>query len=221
MNEFSRVVGVYLDPKEAFGDIVARPNWWAPMLLLSILSVVFAFCYAQHVGWERAVRQTLESNERIQSMPVEQRRQAVAVSVRIAPIVGYVGAAVGRPINTFIAACVFLVIFNVVAGAKVTLTLALSSVLSIITLYLKSPDDFDVRNPLAFNVGYFLSDDATPRWLVVLGSSLDLFSFWTLGLLATGFAICCKISWSKALFGVLVAWLIWVAIIVGQASIFS
>lgn len=43
----------------------------------------------------------------------------------------------------------------------------------------------DLDNPLAANVGAILPDDSA-KWLMALGKSIDLFSFWTLILLAIG-----------------------------------
>ncbi|MFQ5928027.1 MAG: hypothetical protein ACE5MH_11415, partial [Terriglobia bacterium] len=62
----------------------------------------------------------------------------------------------------------------------------------------------------------------TPAWLVSLGSSLDLFSVWSLLLLATGFSVAArKISWSKACTWVVVTWVVWLVVKTGWVWIWS
>ncbi len=233
MGEFNRAIGVYLDPRETFSDLAVRPRWWVPMVVISLFSLVFIYCFSQRVGWDRVVRQNLETNQRMQDLPAEQRQRMIEVSSRFTPIAGYGAAVVGRPFSILISAAVFLLVFNVFAGARITfqqamavtaysfLTFVLSSILSIVTLYLKSPDDFDIQNPLAFNLGFFLSADSASKATIALANSLDLFSFWTLGLLATGFSICGKMSWSKALFGVVVPWVVLVVLRAVQVAMFT
>jgi hypothetical protein len=77
-------------------------------------------------------------------------------------------------------------------------------------------------NILASNPGAFLSDDAA-RWLTALLSSLDIFTIWTVVLLAIGFGVADtkKLSFSKAFTVVLLIWLFGVACKVGIAFAFS
>lgn len=233
MNEFNRIAGVYLEPTETFRDISKRPTWWVPMILISVFSLLLTYSFSQRVGWERLTRQSLESNQRIADLAPEQRERMIEVSTRFAGVVAYPGAVLGRPVTILIAAAVFLFVFNLLLGARITyrqavavtsyafLTFVLSTILSIVTLYLKSPEDFDLRNPIAFNAGYFLSPNSTPKWLFSMAGSADAFSFWTLALLATGFAICAKMSWGKALIAVAVPWLLWVALSAARAELFT
>ena len=45
----------------------------------------------------------------------------------------------------------------------------------------------DPENPVATNLAAFLPDDSA-KWLVALCKSLDIFTIWTLILIASGFA---------------------------------
>ena len=58
-----------------------------------------------------------------------------------------------------------------------------SSLLALLVMYLKPPEDFNIQNPLAFNAGAFMSND-NPLWLKSLAGSFDLFSFWIMSLMA-------------------------------------
>src|SRR5256884_6205666 len=80
---------------------------------------------------------------------------------------------------------------NFSAGFSVTvhgfLTSLVSSPLFILILYLKPYGTADLDNPLAANLAALLPEDSA-KWLLALAKSLDIFVFWTLILLAIGFA---------------------------------
>jgi hypothetical protein len=94
--------------------------------------------------------------------------------------------------------------------------------LTIIVMFVRSPEDFNLQNPLAFNVGAFLNPDSTPKWLTSLGTSLDLFSLWDMCLIAVGIMVASrKVAFTKALMVVVIPWAIYVALKVGGAAIMS
>jgi hypothetical protein len=79
-----------------------------------------------------------------------------------------------------------------------------------VVLFLKDPEEFNLQNPLMFNVGAFLSPE-TPAALRAVGSSIDLFSLWIMVLLAIGVSAAArKISFGKALAGIGVPWVLFV-----------
>lgn len=234
MSEPARIGAVYLEPRKAFADIVAHPQrWWIPIILIELVSIVFIYSYSQHVGWERMIRQSIESNSRVQSLPPEQREQAIDRGVKFAGVMGYVGAVLGTPIVMIVVAGVLMLVMNSIMGAQVRFAQSLaivsysflpgviSGLLGIAVMYLKNPEDFDIRNPIAFNGGAFLSSTA-PKWLSALASSVDLFSFWMMALMAVGYAATTKkMPWSRAFGGVLMMWVLWVIVKVGWNAMFS
>ena len=114
-------------------------------------------------------RQQIETNSRTANMPVEQREQAIAQSVKFTPYFVYGAAVLGTPISILIVGSVLMVFFNTIFGAGVPFRKAFAVTayaflpglvvvaLAILVMYLKSPEDFDLQNPLAFNLGAFLS----------------------------------------------------------------
>lgn len=231
MSEPARLAGVYLEPGKAFADIAARPQrWWVPLVIVALVSVTFVYSYSQRVGWEQLIRRDLETSSRGQNMPPEQREQAIVQGAKFAGAFGYVGAAVGAFVSALIMAGILMFVMNSMMGGQVRfaqsrgivsysfLVGVVSGILSIIIMYLKSPEDFDLRNPLAFNAGAFLPETA-PKWLASLASSLDVFSFWTMALMAVGYAATSrKLTFSKAFTGILMAWGVWVVIKVGWTA---
>jgi len=52
LGEFARLTGVLFDPNAAFPDIVARPRWWVPLVLLAVLTLSFlAVFHRLGGGW--------------------------------------------------------------------------------------------------------------------------------------------------------------------------
>ena len=80
----------------------------------------------------------------------------------------------------------------------------------------------DLQNLIASNVGAFLSSDS-PKWLIALGTSLDLFTFWIMTLMAIGYSVAApkKLSFAKAFISIFVAWFLVVLVRVGAAAAFS
>jgi hypothetical protein len=94
---------------------------------------------------------------------------------------------------------VMLGVYNLFGGAnanyKVSLGIVshaylvslISSLLLVLILYLKPPGTVDLENPVATNLGAFFPE-GTAKWLMSLGTAIDLFSFWILILIGIGFA---------------------------------
>lgn len=73
---------------------------------------------------------------------------------------------------------------------------------------------------VATHAGFIAPEGASVR-LVSFLSSLDLLSFWSLGLLVLGFSIAGRLDRGRALSAVLGVWLVYVAAKVGMAGLFG
>ena len=97
----------------------------------------------------------------------------------------------------------------------------LSTLFFILVLYLKPPGTIDLENPVATNLGAFLPD-STPKVLMALAKSIDIFSVWVLLLISIGFAaVNPKKLKGKSLSIAISVWAIYVACKMGIAWIFS
>jgi len=234
VHHFGRMLGALFSPKQTFEDIARRPSWLAPIIVLTIINVVLIAVFSQRVGWERLMRQQFEQSPRAAQMAPQQREQALERAASFAKVGGYVGAVVGFSIITLLIAAVLMGAFNLIAGAKIgfsnsagvvshaLLPLGLVSLLGIVILYLKGPDTVNFENLVGSNVGAIMAS-GSPRWLTKLGTSLDLFSFWTMVLLAAGFSAADpkRVTLGKALGIVIALWAIYVPARVGWAAAFS
>jgi hypothetical protein len=236
MSEAGRIVGAYVDPKKAFADIAARPRWYVPLILLILAAIGFTYTYTTRVGWERYIRQTMENNPRVQNLPADQREAQITAGAKFAPIFGYAGSVLGIPVVALaIAGAVLLMCKMMGAGASLgfkqmfaissyaMLPGLIATLLAIVVMFLKDPEQFNLQNPLAFNLGAFMEPPPNSgKFLYSLATSIDLFSFWTILLLAAGISVAArKIAFSKAVLAVVAPWVVWVLIKSAWAGMFG
>lgn len=229
-----RLVGALFSPKQTFADIARSPSWIAPIVLICLVSIVIIAIFGQRVGWRSFMERQFANNKRIEQMSPDQRQQALEQAVKTAPIIGYVGAIVGTPIAAVVVAGILLGLFNVLAGAELKFKASLGIVshswmpgvvgglIGILILFLKSPETIDIEHLVASNLGVVVSDESA-KWLMTLATSIDLFTFWTIALMAIGFSAANpkKIKVGSAAAYIVLVWAVYVLIKVGWAAIFA
>src|SRR5581483_6570488 len=85
-----RVFGVFFSPKPTFEDIVRKPSWAAPVILLTLLSVVVCVALNQRINWQDYIAQQVEKSPRAAQMSAEQKAQQASVGAKYAPVFTYV-----------------------------------------------------------------------------------------------------------------------------------
>jgi hypothetical protein len=223
MSEAGRLAGIFWEPKPVFQNLAVHPRFWAPLILLTVLSIAYLASFARTVGFESYTRRQIEASPRTAQLPAEQRERAIQQGARIATPMAYVGGTLGVAVSCLVIAAVLLGCVNLVGGAKLRypqafsitcyslLPSGLATVLALVVMLLKDPADFDLQNPLPLNVGAFLDRSTFGGFLHSLAGSLDLFSIWVILLLALGFSAAAKrMTYGKALALVLAPWGIYV-----------
>jgi hypothetical protein len=95
----------------------------------------------------------------------------------------------------------------------------ITSILTIITLLAgMDKESFNLSNPVGTNIGFFLPADS-PKWLMTLGTSIDLFWLWGLVLVGIGLAVVAKVKRSSGLAAVFGWWILLLILRVGYAAI--
>ena len=202
MGEFSRLSGVFFEPGKAFADIAERPKWFLPLLLIILATVAFYVAYGQHVGWQSFVQDQVDSSARAQqqmaSLSPAQRQASMDMQMKIMPVVYYVGPVLGMPLMYLISSLILLGIASglMSAGVKFKQIFAIECyaglvnivfhLLGIVVMFLKSPDQFNLMNPLAFNPAAFMDQKTASKFTYTMASGLDLFVIWTLVLTVIG-----------------------------------
>jgi hypothetical protein len=201
MSEFSRISGVLFEPGKAFEDIGRRPTWFVPMLLTILSAVSFYIAYGQRVGFDKFLQQQLETNTRMQQqmaqVPAEKRDQQLAMQAKITgfayygatfimtPIVFIISAALTLAFSAMVSAGLrFKQVFAIICFASVVQVI--KWLLAIVVLFLKNPNEFDLTNPLAFNIGAFMDPNTSAKFLRTAAIALDVFAIWGIVLVAIG-----------------------------------
>ena len=233
MGEFSRLMGVFFEPKRTFADIAERPRWLVPTLLVIVSGLALIYLFNRHVGWESYLHRIMDNNPRVQQLSPEQRQNAINFQLRIVPITSYAGGVLGVLIVFFAGGGI---IFGIVKGllgvpmrfaqvfaimAYAWLPRVIYAGLSIVVMFLKNPEDFDLQNSFASNPGAFMDPDTSSKFLYTLASQMDLFSIWVILLIATGLKAAGgkRITFGGALFSVLLPWLVYALGRAGLAAI--
>lgn len=232
MNEFSRLFGVFFEPGKTFRDIAERPGWLVPMLILIASSIVLIYLFSTHVGWEPYLHRVMDNNPRIQRLDPDQRQRLFNTQLRFAPIITYVGGVLGTPISLLVVAGIAVGIIRGLLGIPIRFAQAFAATtyawmprviyagLSIVVLFLKNPDDFDIQNSFASNPGAFMDPEKSSRFLYSMAGSLDLFTIWVILLMAVGLKAAGgkRLSFGGALFSVVLPWAVYVFIRAGLAA---
>jgi len=233
INHAGRLVGVFFSPKATFADIARRPSWILPVVIMSILGLAVALVMNQKIDWRDVAAKRIEESPRAANLSADQKEQQIAMSAKVSPAFAY-GFGVAWPVlQALVVGGVFLLAYNVIggAGARFSTSLGITahayypwilySLLFILILYLKAPGTVDLDNPIATNVGAFLPE-STPKALMSLGKSIDIFSVWTLLLVSIGFAAVNPKKLKGKAFSIAISvWVVWVGLKMAGAWIFS
>jgi len=234
VNHFGRLTGVLFDPKATFAEIVAAPTWIVPMVVMVLFSVIACVALNQRMDWRSFISQQIEKSSQGADLSAEQKEQRIEGGAKIAPIFTYVFAVPAPAVLILLVTVIMFGAYNLLAGANVNFSTSLgivshafvptilSTLIFLLVLFLKPRGTFDLDNPVATNLGVLVPEDA-PKWLMKLGMSFDVFSFWILILIAVGFAAANprKLKFSKSLTIAFVVWALFVVGRVGVAWIFS
>jgi len=230
MGQLSRIFGIFFEPKKTFTDIAQRPSWLLPMIVVIVAVMGVSIAISQRIGWQRIFESQMATNSRMQQLTPEQKQQTLEMQVKFASVGAYAGAIVGVPIYDVVISAILLAIAGGImsGGLRFKQVFAvvcysgmpgvISAILTVVVIFLKNPDDFNLQNPLAFNLGAFLDPNSISKFVYSLATSMDLFVIWTILLIATGLKAAAgkKLTFTGALVAVAIPWALYV---LGKASL--
>jgi hypothetical protein len=231
---WSRWIGVYFSPREAFQDIVRKPDFIFPLLVTVLSAVAITETMLAKVGMERIIRNSMEMSGQAARMSAEQMQQAVERGASIGSIMAHAGGLLGAPIYLLIVAAIGLAICNAFFGSPVSFKKAFSvtcyanlsgfigALMALAMILFGDLERFNPNNPAPTNLGFFLNPLETSKAFLAFASSLDIFTIWLLILLGIGFSQATggkvkALSVSMVYFGL---WMVWVLGKVGLAVLF-
>jgi hypothetical protein len=231
LSEGARIVNTFIAPSKTFTDLRRNASWWAPFVIISIMSLLFFVVVGQKIGFrkvaENQVQASPKATDRMDKLPADQRDRALEQQAKGTQYFTYGYPVVILLFNLIIAAILFAT-FKFAAGADIKFKTAFALVMyaglpAVLKLLLAiasimaglSPDSFSMQNPVATNPGYFMNPAASP-FLFSVASAVDLFLIWTLVLSAIGFTYVSKVKRGTA-FAIVFGW--WVVFTLAGAAI--
>ncbi|MGC2399232.1 MAG: YIP1 family protein [Acidobacteriaceae bacterium] len=224
LNQVERVVDVFVAAPKTFFDILRDTSWWLPWLLGVLVTLGFGLAIQQKIGWAKTYNNILLQSsqaqlDRMSQLPPEQQARQKVIGSEFVEYIFW-GTPVLSLVFAAIASGVLFVTLNYGLGGKATfpqmfavwmyatLPFLIQGILAIITVFAGlDPDSFNLKNPVGTNIGYFLPMDS-PKWLIALGTAIDVLTIWVLILLTLGCAIVGKVKKSTAAFAVWGWWIL-------------
>lgn len=217
MSEAATLGNIFFEPGKTFEDMRRKPRFVMAGIIILVVITLFQVLFIQKIGYERIVRERIESNSRMEQMSKEQKDQIIEQqSSPIFKAIGYAAAPIVLIIVLLLGGLLYWLGANAMGGSAKflhglsvwvysmmppTLILMLANFL---VLFLKSPDDIDIMTSqsglVQANPGFFIDGKAQPV-LAALLASFDLFAVWGWILAAIGLQKVAKIS-SGAAWGV-------------------
>lgn len=212
-NFFTRLTGVLFTPGETFAEIGRAPRILIPLICLALWGGLVQYTVTNRYGYENMVRKQIEMQgemmakfnapqEQIEEARKKAEEQLKPENITRGKLTGAAGAAGWFVFVVLVVAGVFK-LFTMIMGASNTFKGVLSAVtyaylgvgivalvVTVISIYLKNPEDVDVMNPVASNLGAILTmaGAGLPKFVTGLASYIDVFGIWRIALLAIGCA---------------------------------
>jgi len=234
MSEGARIIDTFIAPSKTFTDLRRNAMWWGPWILISVFSIAFLVTVSKQIGFEQVVRNSITHSARADQfdrLPADQQARQLQFSVRFIQAVAYANPLVVL-LFTLILTVILWATFKIGFAAETTFGQAfaigmyaglpgvLGAILGIISLFAGvNPEGFDINNPVATNLAYFLDPQTTGKFARGMASSVDLFVIWSIVLIGIGYASTSKVKRSTAIIVVACWFLVWKLITSGLASL--
>ena len=242
LSAVQKVLGIFYEPSRVFRNLRSFPIWFAAFLIIGVVTNIYTIAFVQRLTPERIVNFTVDKiaesgfvpADRVDQVRETQMDQAKNPIQRAQTVVkSFVGIFV---LFCFVSALFFLGVLAF--GGRINFWQSMSAamyaalpvtiiqkLLSVVLLYIKSPDDIhpilNAETLVQDNLSVLISPANHPA-LFVAATSIGLLSFYRIWLTARGFHLAgTKVS-SSAAWGVTITFTV-LALIVGMifASLFS
>ena len=202
VNSFARIVGVILSPSKAFADIVKRPAWLVAMIVMILISLGLSITLAQRADWVQVSKDQIAKSKfasrQFDQMTEQQKAQAFEQTAHRSKIIREVRGVIVWPLLLLFVSAIYFGAFKLLGGIRTNfatafavctfahLPVAIRELLAIPVNLLRDPSLIDPENFLASNPAAVIGD--VSGWSAVPLTALDIFSLWSLALVAIGFS---------------------------------
>jgi len=183
LSEGARIIDTFIAPSKTFSDLRRNASWWAPWLLISVVTLLFVFVMGKQIGFEQISKNAIAQSsraEQFEKLPADQQARQLQLSATFARYISYSLPVINLVVFVVIAG-VLMAAFNFGAGASVPFKRSLAivaygslpgvigAVLGIISMFAGvDPAGFNAQNPVATNPAHFM-DPAGNKFLYGTG----------------------------------------------------
>lgn len=229
-NVFERMMGVLFSPGETFADIARRPDILAPLVIILILGYLSTALIIPKMDFSAmTAMQAEQMRKQNPNMSEEQLTQMEHITMATAKVFGWIGPLI-MVLWYAIVAGALLLAFRLFGGQgtykqafSTTLyawmPLVLFTILMTVVVMARGTFDPTAAATLVKSNPAFLVDFKEQPVLFSLLASFDVFTIWTIALLAIGFATLSKTSIGKAVAIVFSLWICMVVVKLGFAAL--
>ncbi|SRR6266481_4832413 len=204
LSEIERLVNVFSAPTKTFVDIKRNASWWAPFLIMALLSTTFVWVVGQKITWEQVVENQFSAMSDKQKERVAQASPEQQAQQRKGMLIGFKYFSYAAPVFVLIFVAIIAALnmatMNFGFGAEISYKQALAvswyagvpralfSILAIIMTYaIKDPTSFNMQNPVVTNLAILTTQSQHPALYSAL-SFIDIFAVWSCYLTGVGLA---------------------------------
>ena len=199
ISPLGRIFGVLFSPKRTLEDIARKPSWILPVILMTVFSIVAVTALNQRMNWHEYVSQKMEKDPRAAQLAADQKEKQADISAKITVYIVYAAGVFTPILSAVILGAIMMAAYNLLGGAGASFSQSMaiaahaglvglvSTPVFLLVLFLRPAGTLDPENPVVTNVAAFLPEESA-KWLLALCKSLDIFTIWTLILIAIGFA---------------------------------
>jgi hypothetical protein len=227
------LIDIWFAPREAFARILQKPRLVAALVLYAVVVFGFTGIWSSKMNPTEFMKTQIEESGRADRIPPEQRAGIIEQQAKMMPIFGWVVAPVFIALMLLVISGTLLFVFRFFYGGEVDFKQAfaitlwtflgvgvISTPVTLTVMALKGDWNIDPNTVVMANLGLLLDKSTAAKPLWALLTSIDLFVLWMVFLLAVGFAVASRKKTSSALWGVVIPWLVVVAIKVGWSALF-
>jgi len=231
------LANIFFEPGRTFEALRERPRFLVAGLILVLLTLLVTVLLFQKINFEQAMRNTIENSPRAEEMTPEQKEQIIGYQTgALGKSLAFGAPVLGTAVVLAVGGAIYLLGTSLMGGRmnyKQAISVwayssippaVLGSIIAIVLLLVKSPDDIDLNKPGAglavTNLGALIGSGGLPVLRAAL-SWFDLFTFFGMFLAAMGLRIVGRLSSGAAWAIVIALWLLGMAGSVVRAAFFG
>jgi Yip1 domain len=208
LSEGARIIDTFIAPSKTFNDVRRNASWWAPWLLISVVTLLFVYAMDRQIGFEQITKNSIAQSsqaEQFEKLPADQQATHIQRATAFTRDIFY-SLPIVQLIGFLVIAAVLMMVFNFGAGAAVPFKTSLAIViygslpgivgaaLGIVSLFAGvDPAGFNAQNPVATNPAHFM-DPKGNKFFYGMASALDVMIIWCIVLIGIGFACNSKVK---------------------------